>query len=511
LAAAGLAAPGDRDRGFSGDGKLLTDFGSADLNGGDRANTLIVLRDGRSVAAGRGGGNGDTADFAVARYRHNGGLDSGFGGDGKVTTNLPGSIRDTVVDLLRGPGGKLTVAGTTGSGAASDFAVARYQPGGGLDPGFNALGTLPGTNSTDLGGAGNDQAQALVRRPDGKVVLAGFTDAAGDLDFALARFNADGTLDDAGGFGTGGRSVIDVSGANLEDSAFDLALLDDGRMLAAGAVDQVTDFSMALARIDEDGSLDDSFGGGDGLATAAFPGFDQFASAQAVALRPDGGSVIAGSASDGTEIAFALAAFTEDGDPDTDFGGGDGLVTTDVPWGLHDSAVDVAVQPDGKLVVVGDSSVPGGLRWAAVRYRPNGSRDTSFGDGGIAILGFGTGTGTPSSGGLGPDGSVALAGTAASDFALARLLGAPDCFGEHPTLVAYGRRTRGTNGKDVIAGGTGRQTILGGKGNDSLCGRAGRDTLKGGDGNDRLNGGGGIDRCKGGAGKDKLRSCGKGK
>jgi uncharacterized delta-60 repeat protein len=166
-------------------GTITTHFAGAD----DRAAALAVKANGRLVAAGTANTAGPFSfnqDFALTRYNHNGSLDTSFGTGGKVTTDS-GTVQDQAAALAVQTDGKMVAAGT----ASGDFALARYNPDGSPDASFGTGGKV----TTDFSGF-NDQAQALTVQPDGKLAAAGRAQVTGDnTDFALARYNPDGTLD----------------------------------------------------------------------------------------------------------------------------------------------------------------------------------------------------------------------------------------------------------------------------------------------------------------------------
>src|SRR5947209_5776224 len=268
------AGPGDLDATFGTGGRVLTDFG-----GGAGARALALQADGRIVVAGLSRvGVGD--DFALARYNPNGSLDSSFGSGGRVLTDF--GLDDEARAVVLQADGKIVVAG--GSGGAF-FALARYNADGTLDPSFGSEGRV----CTNVGG--RDGARALALQSDGKIVVAGFSDVVG-FGFALARYNPDGSLDPS--FGSGGRVL--TGGVAL---ARGLALQSDGKIVVAGFSDAGGGQDFALARYNPDGTLDLTFGTG-GKVTTDFGGFDD---AFALALPTDGKIVVAGS--DGSDFALA--------------------------------------------------------------------------------------------------------------------------------------------------------------------------------------------------------------
>lgn len=230
-----FAAPGELDPSFDGDGVVLTDFGATT----ERAVDTAIQSDGKIVAAGESGG-----DFALARYNPDGSLDISFGGDGKVTTDF-GGVRDIADAVAIQSDGKIVAAGRFFPRPYSDdFALARYNSDGSLDTSFGVSGKV----ITNLGGA--DVIEDVAIQSDGKIVAAGFRLFPG-WDFALARYNPDGSLDTS--FGVNGVVLTDIGGSDI---AFALAVQPaDGRYVAAGASESDTDSDFALARYFGDQSV----------------------------------------------------------------------------------------------------------------------------------------------------------------------------------------------------------------------------------------------------------------
>jgi uncharacterized delta-60 repeat protein len=160
---------GSLDPTFSGDGKQMTDFGRF-----DGANGMAIQPDGRIVAA----GFALNGDFGLARYKPNGALDLTFSGDGKQTTDFGGGSDGASGVALQGDG-KIVAVGRGGPG--DDFALARYNPNGALDPTFSG----DGMQTTDFGASG-DGALGVALQGDGKIVAVGGGGPGGD--FALARY-----------------------------------------------------------------------------------------------------------------------------------------------------------------------------------------------------------------------------------------------------------------------------------------------------------------------------------
>jgi uncharacterized delta-60 repeat protein len=188
---------------------------------------------------------------------------------------------------------------------------------------------------------------------------------------------APGDLDPS--FGTNG---IVTTSFGADDYAGDIAIDGSGRIVVGGA----SDGQIAVARYLPTGSLDPGFGGGDGLVTTNFGRLEDYFGG--VAVDSSNRIVVLATTSGDTSCTdcdFALARFTETGVLDPTFGGGDGQVVTDMGSGVSDGAGDLAIDGSGRIVVAGNTRMPGPSDFsdfAVVRYTEAGSLDPSFdGDG----------------------------------------------------------------------------------------------------------------------------------
>jgi uncharacterized delta-60 repeat protein len=421
------APPGDLDPTFDGDGRVTTDFGApTDLNE-DEGRAVAIQADGKIVAAGyaiteTGLPGAAPYDFALARYNPDGSLDPTFDGDGRVTTDFIGT-EDRAFAVAIQADGKIVAAGFALTQDNEDFALARYNPDGSLDPTFDADGKV----ITDFALA-RDEARALAIQPDGKVVAAGFAFIR-SFDFALARYNPDGSLDPS--FAFGGGITTDFGPPPCEepcepqestDSAHAVAIQGDGKIIAAGStIPRGTGSSVfALARYNTDGTLDSTFDGDGKVITDFAADWDE---AFGLALQGDGKIVAAGRSYVSGITDFALARYNTDGSLDSTFDG-DGKVTTDFAGGF-DEALGVAIQGDGKIVAAGFATVSGTLDFALARYNTDGSLDTVFSGDGTVTTDFAGSEDRATAVAIQVDGKIVAAGFAVvsdtrKDFALAR-------------------------------------------------------------------------------------------
>lgn len=218
------AADGDLDPTFGVGGKVVTDF----FGSTDEASAVVLQPDGKIIAVGEAFGSSGAFNFGLARYDGSGNPDPAFGTGGKVTTDFSGSNGQAGARALAlQPDGKIVVAGFVVQDIGGlNFALARYDSNGSLDSTFGIGGKV----TTDLFGS-TDQAFAMALQPDGKIVVAGSTMMGSLADFALVRYDGSGNLDPA--FGAGGKVATDFSVSF--DAAFAIALQPDGKIVAAGA------------------------------------------------------------------------------------------------------------------------------------------------------------------------------------------------------------------------------------------------------------------------------------
>jgi uncharacterized delta-60 repeat protein len=285
---------------------------------------------------------------------------------------------------------------------------------GDLDPTFGSGGRVV----TDFSNT-TDWLSSIAIQSDGKIVAIG--DIHPGNKFALARYNTDGTLDTT--FGNGGKVITVI--ANIRESAAGILILPNGKILVCGNIDlpSSSNSSFALLRYNSDGSLDSTFGNTGIVVTDIGPDDDQ---AYRIALQSDGKIVAAGRRgihfypSEQRKGNVALARYHPDGTLDATFGNG-GTVVTDFGQGLESYAIALMIQPDGKLVIAGESS----YAFLVARYEANGTLDLAFGNNGFALGNFSNNWDIGHDAALQTDGKIIVVGHAEvnspyDNFALAR-------------------------------------------------------------------------------------------
>ncbi len=410
-------ADGSLDVSFDGDGQVSTDIVGSD----EAATCMAVQSDGKIVVVGTGdSGWGTGSDLVLVRYNEDGSVDTTFGTDGYVVTDIDGD-NDTAYAVIVQENGKILVVGRTETASDSDVVIVRYNADGSLDTGF---GGGDGIVTTDI--TGNDDAAVSVAiQSDGTIVVVGTTDTGSNYDVAVLRYNTDGSLDT--GFG-GGDGIVTTDLTGNDDAAVSVAIESDGKIVVAGTTDTGSDYDVAVLRYNTDGSLDTGFDG-DGIVTTDVTGNDD--AAVSVVIQSDGKIVVAGTTDTGSDYDVAVLRYNTDGSLDTGFDG-DGIVTTDVT-GNDDAAVSVVIQSDGKIVVAGTTDTGSDYDVAVLRYNTDGSLDTGFDGDGIVTTDLTGNDDVAVSAAIQSDGKIVVAGsvTASSgtDFAVVRY-----CSGEQVAL-----------------------------------------------------------------------------
>jgi uncharacterized delta-60 repeat protein len=295
FAVARVMPNGNLDHSFSSDGKRTVAVG--DFSG---AEEVSVDANGKIVVAGTAEQSGGPNLFAVLRLLSNGSPDTSFSGDGKRTLGFGGTGAEGDGLAIQGDG-KIIVAGASFAGD-SYYAVARLNPGGGLDDGFSGDGKRVVKPGPGIEGEGN---VAAIR--GGRIVVAGDAETTNtNADCGAVVFKSDGNLDT--GFSGDGRRVVGFGpGGGASDSCEGLGIDSQGRIVLGGFTDQGSGSDFAVARIKPGGGLDQTFSG-DGRRAISFNNGTNGDNGKAVGI-PGGGTILIGGYSEqpttGSDFAIA--------------------------------------------------------------------------------------------------------------------------------------------------------------------------------------------------------------
>lgn len=355
----------DRASGFAGDVTLsLADLPSgvtADpvvVPGGETTGLITVEADplatvggaAPSLRASAAGQEDRAAPVSLLVADPPGVLDQSFDGDGIATTGTGHEARAVVVQ----PDDKILVAGVDGE----TWGLARFLPTGALDPDFGTAGLV-------VGQAGSVASIAL--QPDGRILAVGTRNDR----LAIVRFNADGGIDQA--FGSSGVAAADPAWGS-DSEGFDVAVQSDGAIVAVGVLHAGN--RGVVARFTSTGDLDGAFGGSGRVILNDRP-------LHSVALGADD-HIVAGGTERAEGPTFLAARFNRDGAPDPGFGTGGVAYLAETPF----NDTDLALGSDGKPVLVG-YALDGVNEWAFARFNADGSIDRTFGGSGMVEGGQG--------------------------------------------------------------------------------------------------------------------------
>ncbi len=338
-------------------------------------------------------------------------LDRLFAQNGVGTAFIPSTIpgktsNDTGTPMALQADGCIVVARPSDS--KKHFAIARYLPTGEIDRTFGKMG-IQSIDCSLTKKESIDTVTALAIQDDGKIVVAGQSQSNTTCSFAVARFNANGTVDTTFGKVStpqAGTQSIDFSiGGGNSDKVTAVIIQDDGKIIVGGTTATKTTSStrFAVARFNSNGTLDTTFGrvktpqAGTQCLSFSIAGGDTD-TATALAVQQDGKIILGGHSATPASFFhsatthFAVARFNPDGTLDTTFGtiktpqaGTQFLTFSIVPVATEDKAMALAIQQDDKIVLGGYSGNPGSLlrfataRFALARFNADGGLDTSFG------------------------------------------------------------------------------------------------------------------------------------
>ncbi|MBA3681453.1 MAG: hypothetical protein H0W73_09855 [Bacteroidetes bacterium] len=380
--------PGALDATFGTAGKVTTALFNPTLNEQDEIRSIAIQPDGKIVAAGFSN-NGTNGDFSLARYLSTGVLDNTFGlGNGVQKTQMATGNDEGYAVAIQSDG-KIIVAGMATAPVTFNkgFALARYTAAGVLDNTFGASGKVI-TQVSNL--TGDAYATCMAIQNDGKIVVAGYVDNGANNDIAVARFNSNGTIDNTFGMSSNG-FVVQAVGGN-HDQANCIIIQPDGKIIVAGFTQSSTNLiskDSFIIRYNSNGLVDNTFGSaGLGTITNMNIGEDEIFS---MALQANGNIVTSGFASNASgNYDIAIARYTSLGNLDNTFNSNGKIIQT--VGNSTDVGRAVTIQTDGSIVVAGfadiDPSPVINEDFIVLAYNTNGTLENSFGTAGIVNTQF---------------------------------------------------------------------------------------------------------------------------
>lgn len=354
-----LTQNGAPDLSFNATGKVTTPIGSGD----EIANCVAVNSVGKIIVGGYAS-NGSNYDFALVQYETNGLPDSTFGTNGKTTT-IVGPADDWINKIVLQPDGKIIALGST-QVATSNNIILRYNTNGSVDASFGISGkiTYP-SNITNI-----------ALQPDGKTVIAGTN--------YIARYTLSGIADSS--FGIGGK-VIPIIDSGYTDVISSMGITSNGKIVTAGNSVFTLNTTFAVARYDSIGNADVSFGSTRIIRTQfGYTPNVCLTYGNSTAVQQDGRILMAGSFKISNQLDMYVARYNNNGTPDNSFGD-QGIVSLDFS-GKDDEVKSMVIQSDGKILIGGYETTGTKSNLAFVRLNSNGDMDTSFGSNGKVVYSF---------------------------------------------------------------------------------------------------------------------------
>lgn len=370
-----VAKAGDMDYTFGVGGVKATDHAQA-----SDMISAVFQPDGKYVTVGSRSRNGNDLDFYVLRFLPNGDLDTSFGVGGSALIQI--SPRDdNALGIAIQPDGKLLIVGySRTSNSFNDFSLCRLNTDGSLDNSFGTGGIVITTTSN-----ADDFAKAVSIQNDGKIIVAGNGTQQNGQMVTVVRYNVNGTLDPT--FDSDGIAFARFAqGVSTGDS---VSLQSDGKIVIGGATGfgDFSNSTFGVSRFNSDGSLDNTFGNSGTVTMDVRNSAARQNAIDLILVQPDGRILAVGNTNSGFISSFdiALARLQPNGSVDNSFGT-NGVVITPLGTG-DDSARSAMIQANGKILIGGIRLSPNGLptNAALLRYNLNGSLDGSFGNNGVGL------------------------------------------------------------------------------------------------------------------------------
>ena len=371
LSSEAFSQAGVIDSTFGVNGVSLTPLSSTGLA---TSRTVFALADGKYLVSGYVY-VGSVCALGVARFNHDGTLDTQYGTNGLTTTEIVNGLLNYSYTAVLQSDGKLVLGGHTYDGNGTQFVVARYDTSGALDSQFGTGGyTIVSIGSSSIG----DYTQGIAIQSTGRIILAGTSYNGSNSDFTMVGFDSNGLVDST--FGIDGSVITAIGSEN--DNCYSIAIQADDKILLGGDIQNGSTYTFACARYTVNGVLDNSFGtGGIGIFQISTNDDDYGYSIQ---VQNDGKILFGGTGYNGSDYDFIIFRLDTNGVRDSGFGV-NGMATKDFGVGNSDWGRVIRIQSDGKILVAGKTSIIGSA-FGIARFDENGIIDNTFGTNGISYI-----------------------------------------------------------------------------------------------------------------------------
>lgn len=336
--------------------------------------SLQQTNDNKIVAGGYAQASFSQSSFMLARVDTAGRPDNTFGVNGFKIMNLTASSRDRINAVDIQSDNKIIAAGYSNATGVNTFTLVRLNTDGSLDNTFGTGGIVYTTIGTTC------KISRMLLQPDGKILAGGVTTTGTNSDFALARYNTDGSLDNT--FGTGGIVTAGFN-TNSQDSLADIVLQSDGKIVGVGSTllpTGIYGYYQMVMRFNTDGTPDNTFGTG-GMAFQNTGNFNFITTS--VALQPDN-KILAATRVGNMHSTVYLSRYNSDGTVDATFGtvleastGRRGIETFLSSFNSNAQSFPntLQVRPNGKILIGGNYDMAAALK----QVKTDGTTDSTFG------------------------------------------------------------------------------------------------------------------------------------
>src|SRR3989338_3716307 len=386
------SSPGTLDTSFNVDG-IVVHNNAAGGDGSDYGNSITIDSNGKILVTGYSYSSSGNDDMSIWRYNSDGTLDTTFNSNGSIpgivvhNSAAGGNGGDSGNSITIDLNGKILVTGYSHNGNNYDMSIWRYNSNGTLDTTFGGGDGIV-VHDGAAGGYGGDYGSSIRTDSSGKILVTGYSYSTNyTYDMVIWRYNTNGKLETS--FSSDGIVVHDnAAGGNGSDYGNSITIDSNGKILVTGYSSSGDYDDMVIWRYNTDGTLDTTFGGGDGIVVHdGAAGGDSDDKGGSITIDSSGKILVTGYSENGNDFDMVIWRYKTDGTFDTTFGSGGIVVHNSAAGGnSDDKGGSITIDSSGKILVTGYSkNASPNADMSIWRYNTNGTLDTTFDGDGIVV------------------------------------------------------------------------------------------------------------------------------